>query len=127
MIFPFRHFLPEFFSGISPIVATTFTFDNKLFRLVKLRMRLDSSKYWTYAQISLLWELSLEKKPTREIVELVGKSEDAVRMKASELGITLAPIEGLLKEQVAKSRNRYRHKLPFPCIKPRWHRARIMV
>ena len=61
-------------------------------------MSLYSQKNWTYAQTSLLWQLSAEKKPLREMVTFIGKSEEEVRQKASELGMLLKSEEDLLKE-----------------------------
>lgn len=49
----------------------------------------DSRTDWTYAQISLLWELSKDEKPLPEIVACIGKPQEAVRAKAAELGISL--------------------------------------
>lgn len=52
-------------------------------------MSWDPGKNWSYAQISLLWELSKEGKTLRELAARIGKSEDAVLEKAEALGITL--------------------------------------
>lgn len=49
---------------------------------------LDSRHFWTYAQISLLLELS-EGIPLPEIAVRIGKDEEAIKMKAAELGIRL--------------------------------------
>lgn len=45
--------------------------------------------FWTYAQISLLLELSREGLPLHDIAYRVGKDEEAVKAKAAELGIHL--------------------------------------
>jgi hypothetical protein len=45
---------------------------------------------WTYAQISLLWELAGSDMPLSDISSRVGKKLDEICDKAAELGITLA-------------------------------------
>lgn len=62
---------------------------------------MNSQSNWTYAQTSLLWRLSAEQKPLREMVAFIGKSEEEVREKASELGMRLKeddPLQELAEE-----------------------------
>lgn len=49
----------------------------------------DNRTDWTYAQISLLWELSKDEKSLPEIAARVGKSQEVIQAKAAELGISL--------------------------------------
>ncbi len=42
---------------------------------------------WSYGEIALLWELSKQDVPAREIGRRLGKTEVAVREKAKDLGI----------------------------------------
>jgi hypothetical protein len=44
---------------------------------------------WTYAQVSLLWELARDEAAVKEIGFRVGKSCEEIRRKAEELGIVL--------------------------------------
>jgi hypothetical protein len=55
---------------------------------------------WTRAQTSLLWQLSAEKKPLREIVAFIGKTEKEILEKSSELGIAFKSEYDPLKELV---------------------------
>lgn len=48
-----------------------------------------ASHDWTYAQVSLLWELAGSDTPILEISSRVGKSYEDVCAKAAELGIPL--------------------------------------
>lgn len=49
----------------------------------------DNPTYWTYAQVSLLWELAKNNAPVQEISFRVGKPYAEVCRKATELGIAL--------------------------------------
>ncbi len=51
----------------------------------------NSGKQWTGAQVSELKALARQNTPTRVIGLKLGRTEDAVRTKASELGISLKP------------------------------------
>jgi predicted transcriptional regulator len=44
---------------------------------------------WSYAEVAVMWELSKKGMPLKEIAVRVGKTEEAVRTKAKELGIEL--------------------------------------
>jgi hypothetical protein len=46
---------------------------------------------WTAAEVALLRLLARENTPTRIIALKLGRTEDAVRAKAAELGISLKP------------------------------------
>jgi hypothetical protein len=65
-------------------------------------MGLNSYNNWTHRQTSLLWQLTAEKKPISEIVAFIGKSEEEILKKSSELGIVLKseydPIKELVEE-----------------------------
>lgn len=50
----------------------------------------DTRNYWTYAQISLLWELARNQAPLLEISSLIGKPDAEICVKAKELGIPLS-------------------------------------
>jgi hypothetical protein len=52
-------------------------------------MSWDISDYWTYAQTSLLWELSRTNSSLAEISARIGKAPEQIRIKAAELGINL--------------------------------------
>jgi hypothetical protein len=52
-------------------------------------MNWDTDKTWTYAQISLLWEMALNRAPVLEISSRIGKSYEDICAKAAELGISL--------------------------------------
>ena len=47
---------------------------------------------WTYGEIFLLWDLSKQGLPLKEIVYRMGKSESAVMLKARELEVPLADL-----------------------------------
>lgn len=49
----------------------------------------NNPSYWTYAQISLLWELVQDHTPVQEISYRIGKPYEEICRKAAELGITL--------------------------------------
>jgi len=51
----------------------------------------NSGKPWTGAEERQLKQLTKGNTPTRVIGLMLGRSEDAVRAKASELGISLRP------------------------------------
>lgn len=51
----------------------------------------NSHKNWTPTQVQSLAELASQNTPTRVIGLKLGRSEDAVRSKASDLGISLRP------------------------------------
>ena len=48
-------------------------------------------KQWTPAEVAQLKQLAKENTPTRVIGLKLGRSEDAVRAKASETGVSLKP------------------------------------
>jgi hypothetical protein len=48
---------------------------------------------WTYEEISLLWDLSVQRLPLKEIAVRVGKSESSVLRKARALEV---PLEELM-------------------------------
>jgi hypothetical protein len=52
-------------------------------------MNWDTDRTWTYAQISLLWEMALNRAPILEIGARVGKPYEDICAKAAELGISL--------------------------------------
>jgi len=51
----------------------------------------NSGKSWTKAHIAKLQELASANTPTRVIGLKLGRTEKAVRLKAAELGVSLAP------------------------------------
>jgi hypothetical protein len=51
----------------------------------------NSGKAWTSADNKQLKDLARENTPTRVIGLKMGRSEDAVRTKASDLGVSLKP------------------------------------
>lgn len=51
----------------------------------------NAGKSWTSADESLLEKLARENTPTQAIAHKLGRTEDAVRAKASELGVSLKP------------------------------------
>ena len=51
----------------------------------------NTGRRWTEAQVQKLSELAAQNTPTRVIGLKLGRPEDAVYSKASELGITLHP------------------------------------
>ena len=51
----------------------------------------NSGKTWEHNQVSTLRELAVKNTPTRVIGLKLGRTEDAVRSKASEEGISLKP------------------------------------
>ena len=51
----------------------------------------NQGKPWTQEDIALLRRLVAQNTPTRLIALKLGRTEDAVRSKASELGISLKP------------------------------------
>ncbi|HEX5055789.1 MAG TPA: hypothetical protein VFX02_04750 [Gammaproteobacteria bacterium] len=68
-------------------------------------MALNPHDNWTYAQTSLLWQLSAEKKPIHEIAAFIGKSETEILKKSSELGIVFKSEYDPLKELVEEYLN----------------------
>lgn len=67
-----------------------------------IHMSMNFHNNWTHTQTSLLWQLYAEKKPISEIGAFIGKSEDEIREKASELGIVFKfegdPLKELVEE-----------------------------
>lgn len=51
----------------------------------------NSGKHWTPAEVSAVEKLAVANTPTRVIGLKIGRSEDAVRTKASQEGISLKP------------------------------------
>jgi hypothetical protein len=64
-------------------------------------MSWDTHTTWTYAQISLLWEMALNRAPVLEISVRVGKPYEDICAKAAELGISLPAERPLHRRYVA--------------------------
>jgi hypothetical protein len=96
-----------FFAVIIAITRTTIRTIN-----IGTFMNCTTHQHWTYAQVSLLWELARDEAVVMEISIRIGKSCEEIRRKAEELGIPLTekpvqhrrvvthPSAATLKEQV---------------------------
>jgi hypothetical protein len=58
-------------------------------RLKKLESRTNTGKRWTTTQVRQLYQLARQNTPTRVIGLKLGRTENAVRTKASEKGVSL--------------------------------------
>lgn len=64
----------------------------RTFKLIKMaKIPTNSGKTWTGAEIKHLEQLSESNTPTRLIAWKMGRSEDSIRTKASNEGISLKP------------------------------------